>query len=246
MSKTYVTMTTIQNRFPNFEQSIPVLADNADKVFIKVCGTLDYPKILDSYSNIEVEVSEDRLGSEEKFHGFNKIVDDGYVFTCDDDIYYGPEYFSTMRETIDRYDKKCGVSLHAGYINFERANELYYKRRMMFSMYHPLAEDTQVNAIFSVTACYHSSTFRITPQDCPVHQMDDAYATVELSKRDLKIITPKREAGLIKQLSSGGYAIHSGAGDSGGHPIDKIDELFNNNKQMLIDYQNRHNIFRRK
>ena len=245
MNKTYITMTSIQNRFSNFEKTIPVLVDNADKVFIKICGTLEYPKILDSYSNIEIEVSEDKLGSEQKFHGFRKIQEDGYIFTCDDDIYYSPEYFALMKNTIDQYDKKCGVSLHAGCIDFDTLIKNYWKYRRMYSMYHPLGMDIFCNIICSVTAGYHTSTFKIYPEDCLNSQMDDVYATIELCKRDLAIVTPQRPEGTIKQLSSGGYAIHSGKGGSGGHPYEKIDELINVNKQMLIDYQKRKNIFGR-
>jgi hypothetical protein len=145
-----------------------------------------------------------------------------------------------MKQAIDRYDKQCGVSLHAGFIDFKVIQANYYKHRRMFSMYHPLDKDVQVNAIFSVTAAYHTSTFKITPEDCPIHQMDDAYATVELSKRDLKIISPARPEGMIKQLQVGGYAIHANKGGSGGHPVESIDKLFNDNKEMLIAYQERH------
>ncbi len=243
MNKTYITMTTIKNRFHNLEHIVPVMCDNADKVFIKVCGTTEYPDVLDKYSNIVLEVTEDRLGSEQKFHGFKKIEEDGYMFTCDDDILYTPEYFKTMKDTIDRYDKKCGVSLHAGRINFERLEKNYWKHRGMFSMYHPLAKDQMCNIICSVTASYHTSTFKIFPEQCNHSQMDDVFATVELARRDLKIISPAREKGLIKQLSIGNYSIHANKGGSGGHQYQAIDNLINANRELMIDYQKRHNIF---
>lgn len=243
MSKTYITMTTIKNRFPNLEHIVPVLCSNADTVFIKVCGTIEYPDILNKYPNIDLEVTEDRLGSEQKFHGFKKIEEDGYMFTCDDDILYTDKYFKTMKNTIDKYDKQCGASLHAGRIDFTKRTSGYWKHRGMFSMYRPLETDQICNIICSVTAGYHTSTFKIFPEDCNHSQMDDVFATVELTIRDLKMISPARVEGLIKQLPSGGYAIHANKGGSGGHQYEAIDKLINAHRDIMIDYQKRHKIF---
>lgn len=236
MSKVYATMTTIEPRFPNLPKNVGELSKNCDKVFVKVCGTLDYPEILDELSNVEVEATEDMLGSEQKFHGFEKVDEEGYMFVCDDDIFYSSEYCQLMKETIDKYDKECGVSLHNARIDYKNIDSNFYQNRDLVTMYQDLEEEFHGNAIFNNSAAYHTSTFHISPDDCPVSQMDDAYATIELVKRDLEIISPARDKSMIDQLGSGGYAIHCAKGDAEGHPHGEIDNLFNKHKDMLVSY----------
>ena len=72
------------------------------------------------------------LGCDNKMYWLGDFP--GYYATVDDDIIYPPNYIQTLKDAVDRYDKKAIVSFHGhiykpinGKINVRDKQLLWYK-----------------------------------------------------------------------------------------------------------------------
>jgi hypothetical protein len=73
-----------------------------------------------------------------KFYGLQNI--EGYIFTCDDDLLYPPDYVKTMTAKLREYDNKVILTNHGRIMNPKPVKNSYTDRKAAF---HCLKEETQ-------------------------------------------------------------------------------------------------------
>lgn len=105
-----VQIASIPDRERMLKKTILSLINQVDKIRVMLNGYPYIPDWLDGLAGsykIEYYQLDNSLGDAAKFYpGYS----DGYVFTCDDDLIYPPDYIETTVDAIDK--NNCIISLH--------------------------------------------------------------------------------------------------------------------------------------
>ena len=220
-------MAAIPQRFRNFDETIPILADQCDKLYIHISGTDNYPKILDNYSNIEYTINTELMGSQYKYKMSTKYSN-SYFLTCDDDLLYPEDYVSTMIESLKQHENKAIVCVYANKWNPHNTNKPTIHQ--IYGAYHlnqSIGIDTRILWPGMGTGIHHTSSFSFSPEECRHSGMADIYVMVKAAKLGIPIYTIKRKHNWIKQLDEGGFATWAN------QPHKKIDEYVDENRLYL-------------
>lgn len=122
-----------------------------------------------------------------------------YRFTCDDDIWYPPDYISKTIGFAEGFDRKAVVAYHASNV-FSPCQSYYRDRvgRLSFAMEHNRFSFRNVPG--TGTMCYHSDLLNVKVEDIkgPLH--DDISVACLLQKMETPIVSPKRSANWMRDV----------------------------------------------
>jgi glycosyltransferase involved in cell wall biosynthesis len=164
--KVTVSLATIPRRSELLEGVVFSLLPQADIVNVYLNNYPEVPEYLFGNEKIVVATSQEHgdLGDAGKFFWSDEIS--GFHFTCDDDIYYPPDYVSKMIEAIEVRGRRAAVGVHGSILLNEF--KTYYKSRKKFHFSSEQSEAICVNLLGTGTLAYHSSAI-------DVHSIDFAY-----------------------------------------------------------------------
>ncbi len=137
-------------------QVVASLLDQVDRIYIDLNQYEEVPAFL-KHPRITVKVGGEDLRDNGKFY-FVPDVQEGYVFTVDDDIVYPPDYVQALIRKIELYGRKAIVGLHGTIF----ANPLvtYFADRTLLHFKHPLERDRIVDQLGTGTVAFHTSLWR--------------------------------------------------------------------------------------
>ena len=214
-------LNTIHNRVKNLDIIIPIILEQADKLYVNLIGYKEIPEIL---NNDKITVNQfDEGGSELRFYNYNDDfgTDEVYYFTIDDDILYPDNYSEVMINKMIEYDNKVVCCLHGSMINF-KVNSNYYKNRYIYNYKDEIKKDFFVHIPGVGTTCFYKKNFKVNLEDFKVRNMSDPYIASFLFEQNIKPVSIARKRLWLKDLNMYGTSIF------GNNPHKDIDDLINN------------------
>lgn len=148
------------------------------------------------------------MGSQGKFFGVgcgsDGKPDDSYWLTCDDDIFYPPDYVQYMIEGCQKYQNKCIVTIHGGIysgLNIGRLNHLPVRESRVIHRYdRSRSEDMPVHTAGCGIFCCHPKSIGL----------DDSCITGELHSgddEDMAVWAQKNEVPIIRLAGKHGWVM---------------------------------------
>lgn len=140
-----------------------------------------------------------------KFFGLDKL--DGYLFTCDDDLLYPPDYVETMIRKIEQYGRKALITCH-GRTFPKRELKSYYRDKLEgFRCLGTVDRDVQVDSGGTGVMAWHSDLWRPEMDWFKAPNMADVFIAVEAKIRNIPIICIEHKEGWIESTPEGYYGI---------------------------------------
>jgi hypothetical protein len=141
----------------------------------------------------------------------------GYIFTCDDDIFYSPGYVDYMISKIEQYEMKAVISLH-GRVWGDIPIASFYRDRKeginvpgggAFQCLNTVKGDHLVNG-HGVYGCagdgvmaWHSDTIKMTFDYCLLPNMSQLWMALKCNEEDVPQYAVEHEEGFVRQLWEG-------------------------------------------
>jgi hypothetical protein len=146
----------------------------------------------------QTDVSNVNFGDAAKFIPLQGL--NGYLFTCDDDLIYPPDYIERMIEGIEKYDRKKIVTMH-GRILPRRELKSYYKERLEgFRCLGLVENDVIVDSGGTGVMGWHSSLLTFDIKEFKAANMADIWVAKIAKEKGIKIVCLKHSDGWIRYV----------------------------------------------
>jgi hypothetical protein len=137
-------------------------------------------------------------GDAEKFNGVDKL--EGYIFTCDDDLIYPPDYVETMIKKIEQYGRKAVITCHGRTFPDRKITSYYRDKLEGFRCLGDVQKDVQVHSGGTGVMAWHSDLWRPEMSWFMAPNMADVFIGREAKKRGIPIICIEHSEGWIKYI----------------------------------------------
>jgi len=174
-----VCMATIPAREKALNKTMRSLAHQVDQFKIYLNGHQHIPDFLNTFDNVEIIRGDNSLGAKAKTYWLNKVQ--GYVFTCDDDLLYPPNYISKMRKAIDQYHCLVGASGNSQKV--KGASKSYVNNLILHPLQSQVLVDTKADIIGTGTLGYHTEDLTLKHSDFSYPNMVDI-SLLKIAERD--------------------------------------------------------------
>ncbi len=152
-------------RYLSLKQTIESILPQADEIHLYLNEYKAIPDFLADNPKIFTYLGEDHfgdLGDVGKFFNCERWPSDAFIFTCDDDIIYPPDYAEKNIAAIEKYGRKAVVSSHGR--TFRKAHDIqdYYRDLVAYHGFPQLVtHDAFVHQLGTGVMAFHSSTVRV-------------------------------------------------------------------------------------
>ncbi len=116
--------------------------------------------------------------------------DEGYNFTCDDDLLYPPDYLRRLKRAIDTHHKIVGV--HGVVLPSPIKN--YFNDRGVYHFSKPVKADIPVHLLGTGTLAWHSALFKPDLHAMDMPGMADCYLALQAQQQRRGMICVSRPA----------------------------------------------------
>lgn len=165
----------------------------------KTIDSLEKQVDIMSVRNGDLRLSQ--YGDAEKFNGLDRFR--GYLFTCDDDLLYPPDYCQTLIKKIEQYGRKALITCH-GRTFPKREIKSYYRDKLEgFRCLGTVERDVQVDSGGTGVMAWHSDLWRPSMDWFKEPNMADVFIAVEAMKRNIPIICIEHQEGWIDGTPEG-------------------------------------------
>lgn len=184
-SKVYACMTTIPRREYALEKAVNSLLPQVDQLNIHLNDYDHIPSFL-KHPKIQLVFGDNSLMSCTKFKWADAV--DGYVFTCDDDFIYPPDYVASMIRAVDEH--KCWVCAHGSKLD-DGTIENYYKNRTVYDCKKLVEEDTLIDVPGTGVSAFHTDDIKVSMDDINMPGMEDIAAFIHTYNHSYKVVIVK-------------------------------------------------------
>jgi hypothetical protein len=133
------------------------------------------------------------LSDSDKYYKIEEAAP-GYIFTCDDDIFYPPDYVQKSIEAIEKYGRKYVISYHGRVWNHPCKN--YYTDRKnkglpneeMYRCIEGFEGDHFVECAGDGVAAWHTDTFKMRYDYCEYPNMSQLWLALKCNEDNVKQI----------------------------------------------------------
>ena len=187
---------SIPDRVKLLERTVESLKDQVDFIKVYLNNYNKVPDFLNRSWRITCKLMDNSTGDAAKFHGVENI--EGYLFTCDDDLIYPPDYVKYMIEKS--VDHNCIVSLH-GRVLHERPIGSYYRDKIIgYHCLKTIKGDWQVDSGGTGVMCMHQDHIKamnLKYSDFELSNMADVWVAVKAWDK-VQIVVVEHEEGWLK------------------------------------------------
>jgi len=192
-------LATIPERRNILNRVVDSLYNQVDVLFVILNGYKEYPNFVKLDKKLVYYLGDNSKGDCHKFDTLEHYKD-AYIFTCDDDLVYPPDYVETMVNHIDRYNRKVIITLH-GRTFPPRPIKSYYRGKL--KGYHWDTDqdyDVEVDAGGTGVMCWHSDTFHVPYDRITYGNMGDVWVAKFAREQNVKIINVARKSGWVDYI----------------------------------------------
>ena len=200
---TVATLATFPPRRADLAQVIGSLIDQVDHIFVYLNGYDSVPEELEweKITAILGKGHEGDLSANGKAVALD-YLENCYVLMCDDDFIYPPDYVSKLKEVIDAFGKRVGVSVHGSI--FAPSAVYYYERAQIYNWKVQLHEHKVVNLVGSGTFGFHQESLPLRFDAFRPNVMVDLTLSVAAKRRGIPLLAIARPAYWIQHLNTEG------------------------------------------
>lgn len=154
--------------------------------------------LLPQVDGVHVRIGTDSMGDANKFYYADSF--DGYVFICDDDLYYPPDYVEYMISKIEQYNRKYVISLH-GRTFLKDKIESYYtgKQNRVFCLLQNDKDRLMQICGTGVTA-FHSDTVSLSMNDFKSRNMADVWFAMACERQGIGRMVVESPLGYLESF----------------------------------------------
>lgn len=190
-----VCMSSIPSRVEALQKTISSLINQVDRINVALNGYLSVPDFL-NHSKITTVSLDNSRGPNAKFYWVDNIT--GYVFICDDDIFYPSNYIERTVSYIDKYRcliSHCGIKFNDNFESYLKDSKIYSPQRQIdYDVFNPDNVGTGVLG-------YHAEDVSLKYNDFCYTNMSDS-SIFMISRRDkIAKVVAKHNDGWIKRSS---------------------------------------------
>jgi len=153
-------LASIPTREAALSKTVSSLINQVDSLKVHLNGYASIPLFL-NHPKIEVVLGDNSRGDNSKFHWIDFLS--GYVFTCDDDLLYPPNYIRQMQSGIDAY--RCLVGASGS--SFKDAGPLssFLNGIAIHPLQREIQADTNADIVGTGTLGFHTEDLRLKFSD---------------------------------------------------------------------------------
>jgi len=142
---------------------------------------------------------DNKKGDAVKFYGLKNI--EGYIFTCDDDLSYPPDYIETMCKKLREYNNAVILTNHGRIMNEKPVRNSYTDRKKAFHCLKEETQETYLDIGGTGVMAWHSDFFFPDYNRIDKANMADIWVALFAQEQGIKIVhNPHREC-WIKYLN---------------------------------------------
>ena len=212
---------SLPDRVKLLKQTIESLEPQMDRIFVYLNNYENIPSFIKKSKTTYGVLCDNTHGDAAKFIDVEQYKG-AYIFTCDDDIIYPPDYAAKMVEGVRRY--RCPVSLH-GVVFRKLPIEDYYNdpHKIKYHCLREVINDVSVHVVGTGVLCYkYEHVQGLSLQDFPLRNMADIWFSKYCSDRGIARIVLKHDDDYLKYL----------------HPVNTIWDNSNHNCEIQTDLVN--------
>lgn len=202
-----VSLATIVARVDAVAEAVRSLYWQADRVNVYLNGHGESPAGIRQLKRVSFARSKSHgdNGDAGKFWWADKLGEDTYHLTVDDDLRYPANYVYQMTEGIERYGRRAIVGLHGALIVAPERG--YYHCRELMHCLSALDEPTAVHLLGTGTVAYHTSAIEVSPADFKAPNMADLWFAKRAQEQQVPMVALERPKNWLKTLSIKGSTI---------------------------------------
>jgi hypothetical protein len=189
MSLRYALIASIPEREQMLQKTVESLRPQVDKVYVTLNG---YDHIPDFLTGCEVIQLDNSKGDAGKFYFAERLK--GYIFTCDDDLIYPPDYVQFMINGLYRYPE-CAVTLHGR--KYSRPIQGFQRAFEGFPCLGDVKEDIAVDVGGDGVMCWHTDDLKIKFDDFKQKNMSQLYFSKLCKEQSVPIIVLAHKTGYL-------------------------------------------------
>lgn len=123
----------------------------------------------------------------------------GIYLSCDDDLYYPPDYVATIKRALKKYP---GTWLTFHGRKLRGLNLPYYTGHHTYQCLRNVDADYQIDVPGTGVSAFHTDTIKFDATTWQDYRMSDLMAALELAKKGVRIICLKHKIFWIKSAES--------------------------------------------
>ena len=168
-----------------------------DEIYVSLNGHQVCPDLDDTKHKIYYYMLDNSLGDAAKCYDLDKR--NGFIFLCDDDLIYPPNYVSYM---LSKYNQHKGsiITLH-GKVWQKPVRRAHGGYRENYHCLHTVVGDHIVETGGTGVMLFHTDDFRINVNYCLRPNMLDIWIGKRAKELGVKIIVVEHRAGWLRYLS---------------------------------------------
>lgn len=200
---TVASMATFPARKTLIPKVVESVLDQVDHLFVYLNDYDSVPSFLED-DKITAFLSKDCIGdisATGKVYAL-QFVKDSYFFCLDDDFVFPPDYFASMKQVIDTFNRRVAVCVHGSI--FPHGPRYYYERSRMYGWRQALGEHKVVSLIGSGTFGFHQSSFEATFEDFLPNVMVDLRFSILAKDQGVPLLAVRRPSEWIRYLGGVG------------------------------------------
>ena len=194
---------SIPDREQLLEQTVKSLLPQVDKLNIM----LNYSYTPGFLRNLSLEIAPEKLnwwyfdnskGDAAKFYGLKDVK--GYIFTCDDDLVYPPDYVETMINELKKHENKVILTHHGRIMNEKPVFSSYSDRKAAFHWRDRQLESIQLDIGGTGVMAWHSDAFFPDIDRINIKNMADIWVAKFAKEQGVKIMLCPHKEDYLKYL----------------------------------------------
>lgn len=171
-------LASIPSRKAALSKTVASLIDQVDALKIHLNGYDSVPFFL-NHPKIEVVLGDNSRGDNSKFHWIDSL--NGYVFTCDDDLLYPPDYINRMQNGINVY--RCLVGASGSSFKEKGPLSSFLKGIEIHPLQKEISKDTNADIVGTGTLGFHTEDLRLKFSEFVDFNMADI-SLLRIAKRE--------------------------------------------------------------
>jgi hypothetical protein len=188
---------SLSQRADSLKQTIESLLPQVDSIFVGLNNYSETPSFCHN-DKIKCKLFDNSTGDAVKFYGVENI--EGYIFTCDDDLIYPPDYVKYLTKMIDHYQKAAIVTVHGrDFYRFPIVN-YYSSATIRYRCLDTVERDEIVLVGGTGVMAWHSSTVKVKYSDFQAPNMADVWMAKLAHEQDVPIVVLNHPAGWLRYI----------------------------------------------